>query len=554
MKKILMLTKALLFNQEMGKPAQKRKSRMYQCFGALAIACIIIPCCLIVGILTCLMTQALIEAGGNEQGLLFVMHFMAVFALIFGFQVVLSTFYFSSDLEHLLPLPLKIHEIITAKLLQTYLAESMMEFAILLSAFIGYFVAAGISVSGIVTAVIGTFTLPVLPLLYCGIISTLLMAATRRIRSPKDVSFLVWGLSGVLFLFVAWAIGGIDGLMVENFVSSMVGHQNRFMNVMNVLFFHDRLLAQAIAQHNPVTLIGYLLVNIGIALGFLALASRLYLPGVHRMASIGNKRRKMSSETFVKACRMRRVEKSFFYKEMKTLTRTGAYVTNCMMMTYVWPVVTAGILLWKGGTETLLKYRQFYEQQRGGVDIIFLLCILLLSVLIPGANAVASTSFTREGAHIDFMKYIPVSYEKQIMIKGAVSMVLGYSSSFLCVCMLCIYFRTGIVKTVYMLVVSFLCCFWVTGLGIWLDSEYPKLVWENESAAMRGNINVFFHMAFSILSGMVFCILAYLMYVPTKEGSVVMHIFFLLLMLLLCSIFGNFTRKKAAANIRNLLS
>ena len=218
------------------------------------------------------MTQALIETGGNEQGLLFVMHFMAVFALIFGFQVILSTFYFSSDLEHLLPLPLKINEIITAKFLQTYLAESMMEFAILLSAFIGYFAAAGVSAGGVITAVIGTFTLPVLPLLYCGIISTLLMAATKRIRSPKDVSFLVWGLSGGLFLFVAWAVGGIDGLMVENFVSSMVGHQNRFMNTMNVLFFHDKLLAQAIAQNSPVKLICYVLVNIGVALVFFVLA------------------------------------------------------------------------------------------------------------------------------------------------------------------------------------------------------------------------------------------------------------------------------------------
>ena len=554
MKKILMLTRALLFNQEMGRPAQQRKNRMYKWFGVFAMTCIIIPCCVIVGILTWLMTQALIETGGREQGLLFVMHFMAVFALIFGFQVILSTFYFSSDLEHLLPLPLKMHEIIAAKFLQTYLAESMMEFAILLSAFIGYFAAAGISGIGIITALIGTFTLPVLPLLYCGIISILLMACTRWVRSTKDVSFLVWGLSGVMFLFVAWAVGGIDGLMVENFVISMVEQQNRFMNAMNILFFHDRLLAVAVAQQSLPSLVLYLLVNVVAVLVFFGLAARLYLPGVHRMASTGHKSMALTPTAFRKACRARSVSMSFFCKEMHTLVRTGAYVTNCMMMTYVWPIAIACILLWKGQGETLLKYRLFFMQQKGGVDIIFLLCILLLSVLIPGANAVASTSFTREGAHLDFMKYIPVSYEKQILVKGAVSMVLGYSSSFVSVLMLCIYFRTGIIKAAYMLVISFLCCTLVTCLGIWLDSEYPKLIWENESAAMRGNLNVFFHMAFSMLTGMALCLIAYVMYVPTKEGSIVMHIFFLLLLLLLCLVCGQFTLKKATKNIKNLLS
>ena len=554
MRKILMLTKALLSNQEMGRPAQQKKNRMYRCFGIFAMACILIPCCVIVGILTWLMTQALIEAGGNEQGLLFVMHFMAVFALIFGFQVVLSTFYFSSDLEHLLPLPLSVHEIISAKFLQTYLAESMMEFSILLSAFIGYFVAAGISGIGVAAALIGTFTLPVLPLLYCGMISVLLMACTRRVRSPRDVSFLVWGLSGVLFVFVAWAVGGIDGLMVENFVGSMTAQQNRFMNAMNFLFFHDRILAEAIAQQSLRRLLCYLLVNLGVLVVFFAFAAHLYLPGVHRMASTGHRKKSLAPSAFRRACRSRSVAFSFFCKEMKTLLRTGSYVTNCMMMTYVWPVAIACILLWKGQSETLLKYRQFYAGQRGGVDIIFLLCILLLSVLIPGANAVASTSFTREGAHIDFMKYIPVTYEKQILVKGAVSMVLGYSSSILCVLMLCIYFRTGIGKAVYMLVISFLCCALVTALGIWLDSEYPKLIWENEAAAMRGNINVFFHMAFSMIAGLLLCLLAYLLYVPSKVGSVVMHLFFLLLLLLLCCVFVRLAVKKAAANIKDMLS
>lgn len=553
MRKVLMLVRAMSFNQEMEKPAQPKKNRMYRWFGVLAVTCIIVPCCVIVGFLTYLMTSALVEAGGSEQGLLFIAHFMALFAMLFGFQVVMSTFYFSSDLEHLLPLPLRTSEIISAKFLQTYLAESMMEFAILFSAFIGYFVAEKPSVIGVIAALLATFTLPLMPLLYCGIISLLLMYLTRWIRSSKDVSILIWSLTGVLFVFIAWAVGGLDGLMVENFVTGMIEGQNRFMNMMNVLFFHDRLLTSAIAHKNILQLGLYILLNAAVTGLFFALAAKLYLPGVHRMASTGNKKRGVSGSALLRACRQQKVEISYFKKEIKVLVRTGSYVTNCIMMTYVWPIATACILIWKGGGETLLKYRSLYAEQKGGVDILFLIGILLLALLIPGANAVASTSFTREGAHLDFMKYIPLSFEKQIRVKGAVSILMGYSSSFLCVLMLCAYFRAGLWKTVYMLAVSFLCCVLVTDLGVWLDSVHPKLVWENESAAMRGNLNVFFHMAFSIIAGGLLCVLAYVMYVPSETGSLVMHLFFLLLLLLLSYVGSRFFTKRAAANLENIL-
>ena len=73
MKKIWMLTKAIICNEEMENPADDTKGKLYRIFGILAILLIIVPSCLIVGFISYLMTLALIESGSNQEGLLFIL-------------------------------------------------------------------------------------------------------------------------------------------------------------------------------------------------------------------------------------------------------------------------------------------------------------------------------------------------------------------------------------------------------------------------------------------------------------------------------------------------
>lgn len=44
-----------------------------------------------------------------------------------------------------------------------------------------------------------------------------------------------------------------------------------------------------------------------------------------------------------------------------------------------------------------------------------------------------------------------------------------------------------------------------------MDSINPKLVWDDEVNALRGNYNIFYNMALSILFVAVLCVIAYLL-------------------------------------------
>ena len=127
MKNFRTLLKMITKNNDMEMPEHGEKARTYKVMGMIAMCCIMIPCCFVVGFIVYIMTAALREAGGDVQGLNIVVQLMSVFGVIFSIMVIFNLLYFSSDLDHLLPLPVRPAELVAAKFTHAYFAESVME-------------------------------------------------------------------------------------------------------------------------------------------------------------------------------------------------------------------------------------------------------------------------------------------------------------------------------------------------------------------------------------------------------------------------------------------
>ena len=61
------------------------------------------------------------------------------------------------------------------------------------------------------------------------------------------------------------------------------------------------------------------------------------------------------------------------------------------------------------------------------------------------------------------------------------------------------YLETTFLDFLTFVTVSLLSCIFFTYLGIYLDTINPKLIWEDELNALRGNENTFFSMAISMI-------------------------------------------------------
>ena len=93
MKNFLYLTRVMAKDTEMTMPDTGEKAKAYKTLGSLAMFCIMVPCCLVVGFIVYIMTEALIEAGGMTEGVELIIQLMSVFGMIFSVMVLFNVLF-----------------------------------------------------------------------------------------------------------------------------------------------------------------------------------------------------------------------------------------------------------------------------------------------------------------------------------------------------------------------------------------------------------------------------------------------------------------------------
>ena len=243
---------------------------------------------------------------------------------------------------------------------------------------------------------------------------------------------------------------------------------------------------------------------------------------------------------------------TYLKKEFKILFRTPAYFTNCIIINLIWPVFLYIVYLLNGKTNFLDDF--IYKIHNGDEEsvLILILAISALSVLITAANCIASSALTREGKHFAFMKYIPLSYIAQINIKALVSIIISGAGMIIYVIAAAFYLNLGVKITIFCCLVSILSVSFVSYFGIFMDSVNPKLIWDDELNALRGNYNVFFNMAVAILLEGITCAGSYLLFKFTSLGSIIIIIMLFILLMILNTVSYLLCAYKATANIDKL--
>ena len=186
MNRYLTLTKTFIAAISMSAPQDKRRKVMITILSLFGIFGVLLPVTITVGVLVNLMTVTLQPVGCEPMGIQLMFHVICLFTLIFGINVIFNEFYFSNDIEYLLPWPLQAYQIIASKFTAAFINENMMQFLLVGACVVGYGIASGMGILNWILSIIGVLTLPIIPLVYCGIISMLLMAFTRVIRN-KDL-------------------------------------------------------------------------------------------------------------------------------------------------------------------------------------------------------------------------------------------------------------------------------------------------------------------------------------------------------------------------------
>lgn len=544
----LSLAKVFIRSLSMTKPSTKKQMIVTKLLLVLVSLLIILPFVVVSGLFVYTVTNSLVEYNYETIGLEFMCILLCVFTFIFSFNVILNELYFTGDIENLLPLPIKPREIVGAKIASIFCAESLVQLLVIFFSVIGFFFALRLPFKNFLLGILGMITLPIIPIIYCSIISLLIMSFTRFIKNKETIRKvgLVFVLA-VLMLFV-YFLGALQNFDLELYIEGFVNGDQTFLHVMRGILPHINLFIDILVTGSVSSLLLYILVNIGFIVVLLGLADVCYFKGVVGLSSKDTESKK-SSSNILNNIKVENPTNSYFKKEIFTLFRTSSYFLNCILINFIWPIFVYVICKLKFPDLTLSKLKNLVTSTDNNTLIIIFMFVIGVSILLPALNSIASSSFSREGKNFYFMKYIPMDYSSQVSVKLLVSFIIAFIgvNAFSLIFYLVIGLKVSL--SFIFLIISFLAILFICSLGIIIDSINPKLVWDDELNALRENSNNFIVMGISIFVFIVLVGLCYLLY--KSFGIALAFTSILLILILLNAIVYDLNRRFTVRNIVN---
>lgn len=173
------------------------------------------------------------------------------------------------------------------------------------------------------------------------------------------------------------------------------------------------------------------------------------------------------------------------------------------------PIIFLGIFLvsiMSNNTETAIN--EFRNVLSGYiVTPIGLTVIIAITEFLTSMLYIAPTAISRDGINAVFMKYIPVSYYKQIIYKGIPNIVFGTITSIIVLIFVWVIAKPSIIFILIAFIINLVLLILQTLLMELVDLRKPKLEWTTEYAVVKQNMNLLWPFVLNLLEiGIIFII------------------------------------------------
>ncbi|MDF2892110.1 MAG: transporter, partial [Clostridia bacterium] len=345
-------------------------------------------------------------------------------------------------------------------------------------------------------------TLPIIPLVYAGIINVVLMRFTN-IGKNKDIFRIIGGIFAMLAAILVNIksqsfFSGFDD--PEQIKAMVMQGDNSLLGIMSGIFPANKLLAISLINSANMKGLINILLFVGISVLFtalfLTLGEALYFKGLVGISETKSKRKKLTAEQYDKSVVMSSTIKSYTIKELKLLVRTPVYFMNCVLMNFLWPLFLMIPLFVNSDSGRGVSDLQALVKT-GSYEGIILAVAIAAILFASGSNAITSTAISREGENIFISKYLPISYHDQIMAKILSGVTLGLAAMFSMLAAAIYLTQPSIYLIICIVIAGTLGVFFTAMAGMLIDLNFPKLYWDNEQKAVKQNMNVVIHMLIS---------------------------------------------------------
>lgn len=534
MAKFLSLTKVLLkCSMGMLTDGKSKKGMSIFLYSIIALSCLPLAVVFFFMVRSTLDVLGSIGQAGSALGS---MMFLACFLIfIFSIFIIPSIFYFSSDSNILLSLPLKPEQIIGSKFVVCLVYEYMFGCAVMIPTFAAYIDYAGVTLPFLIGGVLSLILVPIFPLVL-GTILTILMMRFVPFFKNRDRFNLI---AGVLTLILAFGFSFFMNSMdpgdgnTQAMMQSILQGNNSLLEVFMKFFPMIPFFIRGMVDGNYLQLlIGITIVVISVVV-LLTLGKFLYFKGAIGYGETSSSRKKLSDSDLHKANRSHSKIRTYAVKEMKILVRTPVYFLNCIAMCIVMPLLVLmgpTIAGSKGDAGIDMDALLSLANEIPNFTAYLIILGLAVGFLVGGMNMISSTAISREGSNYTYMKYIPMSYQDQIHAKAYCGIFMSIVTLVLTIIPLYLFLPLPILNYLIVFGCSIISAIIVNFLGIIIDLSHPKLVWEQEAAAVKQNLGG----VLSIFGGVGLCaVMIALCFFISNEYIMILAISFIAFSLLL---------------------
>lgn len=442
----------------------------------------------------------------NEESIILYMGIAATSLAIFIFAIfhVMNTFYFSMDIENLIPLPLRSYEIIGSKLILIIIYEYITEIIFLLPVLIQY----GIKINaGLVYYIYGAIIFlinPIVPTILCTILIMVIMRFSN-LGKNKDRFKMI---SGVVALSIGIGINlFIQSItsrnqskdQIENMIMTIKG---KYVGVLSKIFPTTKSGVYSLIEHNNfkgfIYICLFLIITLLFLVAFIYIGEKLYLKGVVGISETTSTRKAIEDADLHRYTKKRSVITSYVLKEIKVLLRTPIYFMNCILMNFLWPVFFIAPIAMQGELSEIIQEVNAILQDIDGIKFVVIIAFSVV-LFITATNGIAASSISREGQNLYFNKFVPLDAKNMFMAKILTAVIIEFVSIFFILLTISLIIKVPLIVIISIVIITIPAMFFSSLMGLIIDLYYPKLNWDNEQKAVKQNFNIIGNMALNTI-------------------------------------------------------
>ena len=431
-----------------------------------------------------------------HQEAVFLGVFLLGMALLLVFQSIFScmnVFYFSKDVEYVLPLPLRPVEILMAKFNTMLVTEYIMEFIIGFIPFLLYGILTGASIFYYIMAVIVLMVFPIFPILIASLLVMIIMSFAKITKKRDTYQFIATIILILVIFGIQFFISGYVKMSEEQMLEQLV-QTNGLVQSIGQYFVTLLPSVQAMTAPNIGTMLLELIKLLAITAAaygiFMLLGQKIYFKGaIDNQIGNGTAHKKIKGD---KVYKPKKIAISYVKKEFMSLVKNPIFLMQCILPPILFPFLFLGVFVLGIGGEEQVQMDSLLQQIQGNSTGV--LCILVgVTQFFMMMSYTSVTAISRDGQNAVFMKYIPVSFYKQIHYKAMPAILLNL---FMFVITLgIVYYKIpniGITTYLAAFVIATLLNILQSELMVIVDLKRPKLEWTTEYAVVKQNMNMIF--------------------------------------------------------------